>query len=305
MVSSTTKNSLSLRKWLFSFVRTHSWLPLATTVLSAGLFVAALGLRSPLLWVTAAGILLAITSYVYGYSARALKYVNAPWLEQYHRTQYEKVWDALAASSWQARWAASGEAAEAGLQRSAARAVGNILDLAKIEAGDDVLEIGCGVGRIGLELAPRCRFWTGVDISGNMLAVARTRLAKLQNVRLVKLDRAGLHPFEAHSFDVAYSTNVFDHLDKTDRWLYIREALRVLREGGRLFIDNTDLESDAGWNAFANGAGAFDDKERPPYTPTPATAAEYMTYARRAGFQQIQVHKRPSLLILTASKFTG
>jgi len=303
-VSSTTKHSLSPRKWLSSLLRTHSWLPLAATLLSAGLFVALLWLGFPILWVMGAGILLASTSYAQGYGARALKSVNAPSLRQYHRRQYEEVWDSLSLSSWQARWATSGEQTEASLQRSAARAVGNILNLAKVGAVDEVLEIGCGVGRIGLELAPRCQFWTGADISGNMLAVATERLAKLQNVRLVKLDRVGLHLFEANSFDVVYSTNMFDHLDETDRWLYIRDALRVLREGGRLFIDNTDLESDGGWNAFANGATEFDNERRPPYTPTPATGAEYMAYAWRAGFQQIEIHKRTPLLILTASKTT-
>ena len=304
-VPSTAKYALSLRKWLSSLLRTHSWLPLAATLLSAGLFVAVLGLGFPLFWVMGTGILLASTSYVHGYCGRALKRVNAPPLAQYHRRQYEEVWDSLAASSWQARWATSGEQTEAGLQRSAGRAVRNILDLVKIDAGDELLEIGCGVGRIGLELAPHCRFWTGVDISGNMLAVARERLAKLQNVRLVKLDHVGLHLFEAHSFDVVYSTNMFDHLDETDRWLYIRDALFVLREGGRLFIDNTDLESDAGWKDFANGASALDNEGRPPYTPTPATGAEYMAYARRAGFQQIEIHRRTPLLILTARKPTG
>lgn len=54
-----------------------------------------------------------------------------------------------------------------------------------------MLEIGCGVGRIGLELALRCRFWTGVDISANMLAVASERLSGLKNVRLTKLAAHG------------------------------------------------------------------------------------------------------------------
>jgi SAM-dependent methyltransferase len=31
-------------------------------------------------------------------------------------------------------------------------------------AGFDVLEIGCGVGRLAAELAPRCRTYTGVDV---------------------------------------------------------------------------------------------------------------------------------------------
>ena len=97
---------------------------------------------------------------------------------------------------------------------------------------------------------------------------------------------------------------MFDHLDETDRWIYIRDAFRVLREGGRLFVDNMDLESDAGWNVFAN-TSARGDQERPPYNPTPATAAEYIAYARRAGLDTIEVHRRTPLLILVANKPVG
>jgi hypothetical protein len=58
-------------------------------------------------------------------------------------------------------------------------------------------------------------------------------------------------------------------------------AFRVLRPGGRLFIDNTDLEQDAGWRAFANGAKSSQKLERTPYIPTPSTASELTTYASR------------------------
>jgi len=292
----------SPRKWLSALLRTHSWLPVVVALLSAGLFMMVAVLRLPPSLIIGTGLLLAITFYAYGYTIHALKYVTPPQLTQFHRKQYEQVWDSLAASSWEARWAASGEQREIGLRRSAERALHNILSLAKIGLRDDVLEIGCGVGRIALELAPRCGSWTGGDISGNMLVVAGERLAQLQNVRLVKLDHVGLAQFQPSSFDVVYSTNMFDHLDETDRWLYIRDAFRVLRSGGRLYVDNTDLESDAGWSAFANGASAGGDKERPPYLPTPATAAEYAAYARHAGFQQIEIYKRTPLLILIAVK---
>ena len=34
---------------------------------------------------------------------------------------------------------------------------------------DDVLEIGCGVGRVGAVLASRCHRWIGADASANLL----------------------------------------------------------------------------------------------------------------------------------------
>jgi ubiquinone/menaquinone biosynthesis C-methylase UbiE len=176
------------------------------------------------------------------------------------------------------------------------------MELASLDSQDEVLEIGCGVGRIGLELAPHCRVWTGADISRNMLACASERLRELNNIKLVRLQRACLDEFPSGSFDVVYSTNMFAHLDEMDRWRYVEDGFRVLRPNGRLFIDNVDLESDAGWSTFAEGAKSSQDLERPPYEPRLSTAAELMTYALRAGFERVQSHRRPPLVIVTAIK---
>jgi SAM-dependent methyltransferase len=92
------------------------------------------------------------------------------------------------------------------------------------------------------------------------------------------------------------------HLDEMDRWRYVEEAFRVLRSGGRLLIDNIDLESDAGWKMFANDALTFGEAERPPYMPRYSTAAEFSSYASRAGFTRVAVHKRSPLVIVTAEK---
>jgi ubiquinone/menaquinone biosynthesis C-methylase UbiE len=180
--------------------------------------------------------------------------------------------------------------------------VKNLTELAEIRPQDDILEFGCGVARIGLEIAPRCRTWTGVDISTNMLACAAERLQGVSNVRLVKLNQVGLDEFDDNSFDLVYSTNMLAHLDEMDRWRYVKDAFRVLRTGGRLCFDNVDLESDEGWEGFARGTETSQELERPPYSPRLSTAAELSTYALRAGFIQVQAHKRPPLVIVTAVK---
>ena len=291
---------ITTRQHLSSLLRTHRWLPLGITLCCAVFWVAVYVVRLPFQWLAFATILLAVSAYIYGYCVRVLTRVSYPLLGQFQRKQYAEVWDALAGSPWLARVAACGEQEEVNVRSSAEIPIHNILDLAGIGPNDEVLEIGCGVGRVGLELARYCRFWTGADISEKMLEVARSRLADLNNVRLIKLDHIGLEQFAANSFDVVYSTNMFDHLDETDRWLYVKEAFRVLCPRGRLFIDNTDLESDAGWKSFARGAASRG--QRPPYMPTPATSSEYLTYAQRAGFEQIEIHKRSPVLILTAVK---
>jgi ubiquinone/menaquinone biosynthesis C-methylase UbiE len=135
-----------------------------------------------------------------------------------------------------------------------------------------------------------------------MLACAAERLQGVSNARLVKLQQIGLNELETNSFDLVYSTDMLAHLDEMDRWRYVKDALRVLRPGGRLCIDNVDLESDEGWGAFARGANMAQELERPPYDPRFSTASELTTYALRAGFMQVQAHKRPPLVIVTAVK---
>ena len=256
------------------------------------------------LWVLGTSLALILASYVWGYTARALRVTNYPSLLNLPRRQYGEVWDSLAASPSLARTAACGHENERALRRSAETPVKNLIELVGVTPQDDVLEFGCGVARIGLELATRCRSWTGADISANMLATAAERLQGMNNTRLVKLQRVGLDQFESNSFDLAYSTNMLAHLDEMDRWRYVKDAFRVLRPGGRLCIDNVDIESEEGWGAFSRGAESSQESERPPYFPTPSTAAELTTYALRAGFGQVQTHKRTPLVIVTAVKPT-
>jgi SAM-dependent methyltransferase len=293
---------LSLRNAASSLIRKHRYfLPAATLAVACVLAVSVVGRMHSFLVLGIAGVLV-LSSYVWGYSSHAMKGVRWPLLTHLHRRQYAEVWDTLAVSPWRARAAACGRQMESEVRHSAAEPLKNLLELLSIKSHEEVLEIGCGVGRIGRELAPRCRTWTGVDMSANMLAYASERLRDLENVKLVRTTACGLAEFASGSFDVVYSTNMFAHLDEMDRWRYVAEGFRVLRPNGRLFIDNVDLESDGGWAAFAEGAKSSQEMERPPYQPRYSSAAELTTYALRAGFDLVQSHRRPPLVIVTGIK---
>jgi len=289
-----------------AFLRKHSWLPWTATIASSFLLAATIAERASAVWNIAAAICLLCSSFVWGYSVRALKEVSDwPPLSHWRRQEYAAVWDSLAGSMNDAAMAAAGEASENKLRSSATESVRNLLELASIHARDEVLEIGCGVGRIAQEIAPHCKSWTGADISANMLAHASSRLQGLKNTRLVHLKSAGLNDFAGNSFDVVYATNMLAHLDEMDRWRYVQEAFRVLRPGGRIFIDNIDVESEAGWDMFSKDAIRYRDVERPPYMPRFSTAAEFTAYANRAGFSDAQAHHRSPLVIVTALKLNS
>jgi ubiquinone/menaquinone biosynthesis C-methylase UbiE len=284
------------------FVWKHRWLPKAVAAISWLFFLTAFFWRkSEQLILLSAAIALSCT-YAWGYSDRAFRLFFSPALTHLKRKQYAAVWDSLAATRELATISACGERDESAVRSSVQICVRNIQELARISPQDEVLEIGCGVGRVGRELALHCKSWTGSDVSARMLAYAEERLKGMENIRLVLLQRGGLREIKSGSYNVVFATNMLCHLDEMDRWRYVEEAFRVLRSGGRLLIDNIDLESDAGWKMFANDALTFGEAERPPYMPRYSTAAEFSSYASRAGFTRVAVHKRSPLVIVTAEK---
>ena len=82
-----------------------------------------------------------------------------------------------------------------------------------IQSHHKVLEVGCGVARIGRELAPSCGEWWGCDISSSMIRIARQRTTHLENVHFEVLEHSSLHCFSSDTFDRVYCCVVFMHLD--------------------------------------------------------------------------------------------
>jgi ubiquinone/menaquinone biosynthesis C-methylase UbiE len=199
------------------------------------------------------------------------------------RHDYKRVWTALSATEDAARFWVQGSTDEAELERTARYDVQRLQRALQIAPDDDVLEIGCGVGRVGKALAPLCRTWIGCDVSPHMLRHAARRLEGLPNVRLVELSGYDLRPIEDESVDVVYCTVVFMHLAEWDRYSYIEEARRVLRPGGRLYADNISLTTDYGWNFFQTSR-RYEPSQRPPQIGSTSTPQEFEVYLRRAGF---------------------
>jgi ubiquinone/menaquinone biosynthesis C-methylase UbiE len=107
------------------------------------------------------------------------------------------------------------------------------------ETLDSILDAGTGTGRMLELLAPHIKRGVGIDVSSEMLAIARDRLARSGlghcQVRLGDVYRLPFLEGGRHEvFDAAIFHQVLHYLD--DPQAAIREAMRVLKPGGRILI---------------------------------------------------------------------
>lgn len=113
-----------------------------------------------------------------------------------------------------------------------------------------LLDAGCGTGAYTAALLPHVGHIEAVDLSEDMLAVARAKLADEEAVGRVAFRKASIDalPFEAGSFDAAIINQVLHHLaDEKDASFsahraVIREMHRVLRPGGVLVVNTCTIE---------------------------------------------------------------
>jgi ubiquinone/menaquinone biosynthesis C-methylase UbiE len=176
-----------------------------------------------------------------------------------HSPSYKAMWDAKAATAQGAMLAVDGSANEGVLRVTGAYTARQVDAALALKPTDRVLELGCGVGRIARDLAPKVAHWEGSDISANMLKVARERLADFGNVGFTELTRSNFKPLPDASFDKAYCVAVFIHMDKEDFYLYLEDMARVLKPGGLFFFDAWTLGSPVGWKRFFLEAGQYRD----------------------------------------------
>jgi ubiquinone/menaquinone biosynthesis C-methylase UbiE len=206
------------------------------------------------------------------------------------RSNYKDTWNALAQSMNSAKTAVSGFQDEEEYTRTALDTISTLSETVGVRKEDEILEIGCGVGRVGKELAPICRNWTGADISSSMIEFAQDRLQGIPNINLIELSDVGLTEFQDNSFDLVYCTVVFMHLFEWDRFHYIKEAHRVLRPDGRLFVDNIDIKSKRGHSMFMESY-AYPAKSRPAHLSMVSSGDELESYFNWAGFQEVELHR--------------
>lgn len=135
------------------------------------------------------------------------------------------------------------------------------------------LEIGCGPGRL---MRPMSRHFVeidGVDVSDEMIALAKQRLADIPNAHPHHNDGASLVMFPDETFEFIYSYAVFQHIPSAEVVIqYLRETHRVMKTGGLAFFQ---------FNGLPQGVGLSYDT----WSGARFSSGEIMTFARENDFQ--------------------
>jgi SAM-dependent methyltransferase len=106
-----------------------------------------------------------------------------------------------------------------------------------LSTSHDVLEIGCGTGSTALRLAPYTRRLLATDVSAEMIAIAREKLAAQPLLQLgFAVADADAPVFGQGSWDAVLAFNLLHLVDDLDH--AIDAVVQALRPGG-LFISKT------------------------------------------------------------------
>ena len=109
----------------------------------------------------------------------------------------------------------------------------------------DVVDVGCGIGRIAAALAPRCRSVLALDVSAGMVEEAARRLAAVANVAVRQTDGANLASLPSAAFDLILAIDSFPYIVQAGAAAaHVQDAARALRPGGAFCILNLSYRQD-------------------------------------------------------------
>lgn len=133
------------------------------------------------------------------------------------------------------------------LEKATAEVIGYLRTENLLKQGSAAVEIGCGIGRFLVALAPELSSVTGVDVSTSMLAHAQERCRHFSNVELLHGDGRGFPSLPSNRFELALAVDSFPHLVEAGEEVVLsnlKDIHRVLRPKGRLLIFNYSYRGD-------------------------------------------------------------
>jgi SAM-dependent methyltransferase len=148
------------------------------------------------------------------------------------------------------------------------RLIDNFVRLSGLPAGARVVDLGCGSGVFTNLLRRRGYQCVGVDLSPNLIAIARANFSGIE-FRTGDIERL---PFPDSSFDGVLLSGVLHHLPERSRCA--AEVFRILRPGGKFVAFDPNRMNPFMW--------LYRDRSSPFYSPVGVTENERPVLAKEA-----------------------
>jgi SAM-dependent methyltransferase len=158
-----------------------------------------------------------------------------------------------------------------------------VREVLRPEAGQRLLDVGCGPGRL-TEFLPEMAYF-GIDQDEQYLAEARSRYpgGRFERVDL----NCGLSSFSECGFDLIVANGLIHHLSDEVAGSLVRDCFERLNSGGRLVT--VDCEWQAGQHPIA---GLLNKLDRGRFV---RDAEGYLALARSA-FERIEIYRYKNML---------
>lgn len=151
-----------------------------------------------------------------------------------------RFWDSLAESDpYQAILTGVGDNQE--FLKSGLCSVGYLENHFLLDRNWNVLDYGCGSGRVTRFIAPKVKQVIAADISTKMLNLLEREM-KTNNIRTIHIRSKTLNELKDNSFDCVFSMLVLQHMNKSMAIDLFRALCRKLKIGGLLFMQFPSAE---------------------------------------------------------------
>ncbi len=162
--------------------------------------------------------------------------------------------------------------------------------------GSAVVDVGCGSGRLAIKLGryPALRY-LGLDVVPELLDYARRKAAR-PDFRFEKVDAIRL-PLDASAADFCVFFSVFTHILPEESYVYLEEAHRILKPGGKAVFSFLEHASAASRPVFEGNLAWVRERFTAGHLNTFLHRADLRLWAERIGFEVAALHLGESRFI--------